>query len=566
MVARLAGARNKVRFLALHNDRVKGGQLTMPIGQRVVLIGGGHNALITAFYLAKGGFKPLVLERREIVGGGAITEEFYPGFRASTLAHTLGPLRADLAKDLQIEKFDCEILRPDPRVFAPAPDGKALFFYDDAAKTAAGIASLSAKDAAKYTQFAESLEETAGFFTQLSSITPPAIDHPTPEDLWNLLKTGRGVRSLGKTGMFDLLRWGPMAVADFVAEFFETELLRAAIAARGIFGAALGPWSAGSTAVLLLRAAADSHPVGSAAFPRGGLGSFTRALAESAKQAGAQIRTDAEVQHIQIKDGAVTGVVLADGEEIAVEAVVSGADPKRTFFNLIDASHLDPTFANRMKNFRANGNVAKVNLALGGLPTFPALDATESSLKSLAGRIHIGPEIDYLERAFDASKYGDFSKAPWLDVTIPTILDPALAPDGKHILSAYVQFAPYKLVDRSAVAQKKEGNWDARRKDLGDTVIKTLANYAPNLPGLVEGMQVITPKDLETSYGFTGGHIFHGELALDQLFTMRPVLDWARYKTPIRGLFLCGSGTHPGNGLTGTSGANAAREIIRDLR
>jgi phytoene dehydrogenase-like protein len=547
----------ETRFLALHGGRVEGGQLVMPLGQRVVLIGGGHNALITAFYLAKGGFKPLVLERREMVGGGAITEEFHPGFRASTLAHTLGPLRADIAKDLQLDKFACEILSPDPRVFAPTPDGKALHFYNDVAKTAAAIGSFSAKDATKYAQFAESLAETAGFFAQLTSITPPAIDKPTPEDLWNLLKTGRGVRSLGKTGIFDLLRWGPMAVADFVAEFFETELLRAVIAARGIFGTALGPWSAGSTAVLLLRAAADAHPVGSASFPRGGLGSFTRALAESAKQAGVEIRTDAEVQHIRIKDGAVAGVVLAGGEEIAADAVVSGVDPKRTFFNLADPSQLDPTFANRMKNFRANGTVAKVNLALGGLPVFSAFDATESSLKSLSGRIHIGPEIDYLERAFDASKYGEFSKSPYLDVTIPTILDPSLAPDGKHVLSAYVQFAPFKL---------KEGNWDARRKELGDTVIKTLAVYAPNLPDLIDYMQVITPKDLETSYGFTGGHIFHGELALDQLFTMRPVLDWARYKTPIRGLFQCGSGTHPGNGLTGASGANAAREIIRDLR
>ena len=529
----------------------------MPLGQRVVLIGGGHNALVTAFYLAKGGFKPLVLERREMVGGGAITEEFHPGFRASTLAHTLGPLRADIARDLQLENFDCEILSPDPRVFAPTPDGKALFFYNNLAGTAVSIGNFSPKDASKYAQFAASLEATAAFFMQLSSITPPAIDKPTPEDLWNLLKTGRGVRNLGKTGIFDLLRWGPMAVADFVAEFFETELLRAVIAARGIFGTALGPWSAGSTAVLLLRAAADAHPVGSAAFPRGGLGSFTRALAESAKQAGAEIRTDAEVRHILVKDGAVTGVVLAGGEEIGVEAVASGVDPKRTFFNLLDPSQLDPTFANRIKNFRTNGTVAKVNLALGSLPVFTALDATEGFLNALSGRIHIGPEIDYLERAFDASKYGEFSRAPWLDVTIPTILDPSLAPDGKHVLSACVQFAPFHL---------KEGNWDARRKDLGDTVIKTLAIYAPNLPGLVEGMQVITPKDLESSYGFTGGHIFHGELALDQLFTMRPVLDWARYKTPIRGLFLCGSGTHPGNGLTGASGANAAREIIRDLR
>src|SRR6266481_5106260 len=373
MVARFTGAPNKVRLFALRGDRVQGGQLTMPIGQRVVLIGGGHNALITAFYLAKGGFKPLVLERREMVGGGAITEEFCPGFRASTLAHTLGPLRADIAKDLLLERFDYEVIQPDPRVFAPAPDGKALFFYTDADKTAAGIAGLSSKDAAKYAQFAASLADTAAFFTQLSSITPPAIDHPTPEDLWNLLKTGRSVRSLGKTGIFDLLRWGPMAVADFVAEFFETELLRAVIAARGIFGTALGPWSAGSTAVLLLRAAADAHPVGSAAFPRGGLGSFTHALAESAKAGGAEIRTDAEVQHIRIKDGAVAGVVLTDGEEIVAEAVVSGADPKRTFFNLVDPSQLDPTFANRIRNIRASGNVAKVNFALNDLPSFPAL-------------------------------------------------------------------------------------------------------------------------------------------------------------------------------------------------
>jgi len=543
--------------LRIAAESVKGGQLDMPIGQRVVLIGGGQNALIAAFYLAKGGFKPLVLERREMVGGGAITEEFYPGFRASTLAHTLGPLRSDVARDLRVEKFECEILHPDPRVFAPTPGGDALFFYNDAAQTAGGIASLSAKDAAKYREFADSLDHLTGILDQFVSMTPPAIESPSFEDLWNLFKTGRNVRMLGKKGIFDFLRWGPMAVADFVSEFFETELLRAVLSARGIFGTALGPWSAGSTAVLLLHAAADSNPAGPAAFPRGGLGSLTRALAESAKQAGAEIRTDAGVQHIRVKDGAVSGIVLSDGEEIAVEAVVSGVDPKRTFFQLLDPGELDPTFANRMKNFRSKGNVAKVNLALGGLPTFPALEAHESPLKALSGRIHIGPEIDYLERAFDASKYGDFSKSPWLDVTLPTILDPALAPDGKHVLSAYVQYAPYKL---------REGDWDQRRKDLGDTVIKTLATYAPNLPGLVEAVQVITPKDLESTYGFTGGHVFHGELALDQLFTMRPVLDWARYKTPIRGLFLCGSGTHPGNGLTGASGANAAREIIHALR
>src|SRR3979490_3239190 len=430
------------RFFALDCDRGEGGQLTMSLGQRVALIGGGHNALVTAFYLAKGGFKPLVFERREMVGGGAITEEFHPGFRASTLAHTLGPLRADVALDMQLESFDCEILHPDPRVFAPTPDGNALLFYNDVAKTAGEIARLSSKDSAKYAQFASSLEKTANFFTQLTSVTPPAIDKPTPEDLWSLLKTGRSVRSLGKSGIFDLLRWGPMAVADFVAEFFETELLRAVIAARGIFGAALGPWSAGSTAVLLLRAAADAHPVGSAAFPCGGLGSFTHALAESARQAGAEIRTDAEVRHIRVKDGAVASLVLANGEEISANAVVSGVDPKRTFFHLIDPSQLDPTFALRIRNFRSNGTVAKVHLARNELPNCPALTdaiASDGFLKALSGRIHIGPEIDYLERAFDASKYGELPSAPYLDVTIPTLLDPSLPPEGNHVLSPPAQ-------------------------------------------------------------------------------------------------------------------------------
>jgi phytoene dehydrogenase-like protein len=538
----------------------EGGQLTMPIGQKVVLIGGGHNALVTAFYLAKGGFKPVVLERRETVGGGAITEEFHPGFHASTLSHTLGPLRADIARDMQLDKYSLQIFRPDPRVFAPVPDGRGLLFYDDAAKTAGAVSHFSAKDAGRYTEFAETLAQIAGVFGRIASITPPGIDRPSPEDFWNLLTTGLNVRGLGKNGIFDLLRWGPMAVADFVAEFFETELLRAVIAARGIFGANLGPWSAGSTTVLLLRAVADPHPAGSAAFPRGGLGDFSRALGEATKNAGAEIRTNAEVAQVRTKDGAVTGVVLSNGEEIACEAVVSGVDPKRTFFQLLDPTDLDPAFAMRIKNFRARGNVAKVHLALGDLPRFPALAsavAPDGFHEALAGRIHIGHEIDYLEKAFDASKYGEISFAPYLDVTIPTVLDPSLAPTGKHVLSAHFQFAPYKL---------REGNWNDRRGELVNAVLKTLGTYSPDLANLVEAAHVITPVDLEQCYGFTGGHIFHGELALDQMFTMRPVLDWARYQTPIRGLFLCGNGTHPGNGLTGTSGANAAKEIIHELR
>jgi len=532
----------------------------MPVGQNVVIVGGGHNALVTAFYLAKGGFKPLVLERREVIGGAAVTEEFHPGFRAPALAHTVGPLRADVAGDMQLEKSGLELIRPDPRVFAPAPDGRALLFYNDAAKTAEGIAKFSAADARKYLEFTNVLRRISEVFAQVVSMTPPSIDHPSPDALWNLFKVGRGFRGLGKKEMFRLLRWGPMAVADLVAEFFDTELLRAAIAARGIFGTAMGPWSAGTSAVLLLRAAADPHPVGPAAYPRGGMGSLTRVLAESAQRAGAEIRTESEVAEICVKDGAVCAVVLADGQEIPATAAVSGADPKRTFLRMVDPVHFDPDFLMKVQHYRSSGATAKINLALSALPDFPArasVAASESDQRALLGRIHIGPEIDYLERAFDASKYGEFSPAPYLDVTIPSIADASLAPAGQHVMSVCMQYAPFKL---------KNGGWPSRRQALADTVVKTLSTYAPTLPELVLAVQVITPHDLEETYGLTGGHIFHGELALDQLFTFRPLLDWARYRTPIRGLYLCGSGTHPGNGLTGASGANAAREIIHDLR
>jgi phytoene dehydrogenase-like protein len=343
-------------------------------------------------------------------------------------------------------------------------------------------------------------------------------------------------------------------VADLVAEFFETELLRATIAARGIFGTFLGPWSAGSSLVLLIRGAADAHPAGSAWFAQGGMGAVTQAMASAAKQAGAEIRSGAEVIEIRVKDGVATGVILSNGEEINGRAVISNADPKRTLLKLVDPMHLTPDFVLKLQHYRMPGTVAKVNLALSGLPKFTGLNGDESTLR---GRIHIGPEIDYLERAFDAAKYGNFSPHPYLEVAIPSVTDSSLAPAGKHVMSIYVQYAPFKL---------KNSDWESQRVAFGDTVVKTLAQYAPNLPELIESHQIITPQDLEDVYGLTCGHIFHGELALDQFFTMRPLLDWARYKTPIQNLYLCGSGTHPGAGLTGGSGANAAREILKGLK
>ena len=526
----------------------------MPDKRDVVIIGGGHNGLVTAFYLAKSGFKPLVLERRPQTGGAAITEEFHPGFRGSILTHSAGPLRADIVRDMQLEKNGLQLIRPEVGVTALSPDGRALMLYSDTKKAAEEISKFSAKDAAKYPQFQQSLEKIGRVISEVLNTTPPDIDNPSNSDLWSMLKAGKAIRDLGKKDMYRLLRWGPMAAADLVAEYFETELLRAVVAARGIFGTFLGPWSAGSSLVLLLRAAADSHPAGSGWFAAGGMGAVTQAMAAAARQAGAEIRTGAEVIEVRVKDGAATSVVLSTGEQISATAIISNADPKRTLLKLVDPIHLSPDFVMKLQHYRMPGTVAKVNLALSGLPKFNGLNGNATALNS---RIHIGPEIDYLERAFDESKYGEFSKQPYLEIAIPSLGDPSLVPSGQHVMSVYMQYAPFKL---------KNSDWESQRKKLGQAVVKTLAQYAPGLPQLILTHQIITPQDLEDTYGLTGGHIFHGELALDQFFTMRPLLDWGRYKTPIANLYLCGSGTHPGVGLTGGSGANAAREILKSLK
>jgi phytoene dehydrogenase-like protein len=527
----------------------------MPEQRDVVIIGGGHNGLVTAFYLAKAGFKPLVLERRAQPGGAAITDEFHPSFRCPTLAHVSGPILPEIMRDMQLEKHGLNLITSDIGVVALSPDGRALILYNDAKKSAQEISKFSQKDAARYLEFQQSLGKMGRVIGEALRLVPPNIDNPSRGDLWGMLQSGRSIRKLGKKDMYRLLRWGPMAVADLVAEYFETELLRATIAARGIFGTFLGPWSAGSSMVLLIRAAGDAHPAGSACFAAGGMGSLTQAMASSAKQAGAEIRSSAEVIEVRVKDGVATSVVLSSGEEISARAIISNADPKRTLLKLVDPAHLTPDFVMKLQHYRMPGTVAKVNLALSGLPHFPALNGSDDA--ALGGRIHIGPEIDYLERAFDDAKYGNFSRQPYLEATIPSVVDPSLAPAGQHVMSIYVQYAPYKL---------KGSDWETQRVPLGDTVVKTLTQYAPNLPQLILSHRIITPQDLEETYGLTGGHIFHGELALDQFFTMRPLLDWARYRTPIQNLFLCGSGTHPGAGLTGGSGANAAREILKHLK
>lgn len=528
--------------------------------RRIVIVGAGPNGLVAAAYLARAGLHPLVLERRPVVGGVATTEEIHPGFRCSPVAAGPGPLLAGVARDLDLRRHGLEIVRPPVRLFAPSPDGRSLLLYDDPDRTAAALSCGFPGEARRYAEFQQSLCRIGAALAPLLSMTPPSLNGPTAKDTWKLLAIGRRFRALSRPDAFRLLRWGPMPVGDLACEWFETEPLRAAVAARGIHGVFAGPRSAGTSANLLLQAASEAHAAGATSFVKGGMGALAEALARAARSAGAEIRREAEVARIDVRGGAVTGVTLESGEEIPARAVVSSADPRRTFLGLLDPADLDPEFLVSIRNYRSEGSAAKAHLALSGLPRFTALEDAPGEacvLEALSGRIQIGPDLDSLERAFDAAKYGRFSPQPYCEVTLPSIGDPSLAPPGCHVLSAHVQYAPYTL---------RDGDWQSRREELGDALVWALSRYAPNLTGLIVGRRILTPLDLEETYGLTGGHLFHGEHALDQLFAMRPVPACAQYRTPIVGLFLCGSGTHPGGGVTGAPGANASREIVRDLR
>ena len=518
----------------------------------ILIIGSGHNGLTTAFYLAKAGHQVMVLERRAVVGGCLATEEFALGFHAP-LANAIGPLRRSVVRDMGLATR-VQFVHPDPRLVALAPDGRALTFAADIGRTTEAIGAFSQNDAKQYPEFCGALRRLGGFLSSLFELTPPSIDAPAAGEVWEMVKVGKRFRGLGRTDGFRLLRWGPMAAADLVAEWFETDPLQAAIAARGVFGTAMGPWSAGSGAVLLLNAGTDPAPGGSGISVKGGPSALAAAMAEAARAAGVQIRTGTSVARVLVRDGRAAGVVLDDGTEIAAAAVVSNADPKRSFLGLLDPVDLDPGFLTKVRNYRSRGTVAKVHLALNTLPAFRGV----ASPSQLHGRIIIAPGIDYLERAFDAWKYGELPREPYLDMSIPTLTDPSLAPAGKHVMSIHVQFVPYALA--------KGNNWTDARQALASIVLATLEKYAPGIGAAVETAQVLSPVDLEETYGLSGGHIYHGEPSLDQLFTMRPILGYARYRTPVENFFLCGSGTHPGGGITAASGQNAAREITLALK
>ena len=523
-----------------------------------IVIGAGHNSLVTAGYLAKSGLRTLVVERRERVGGIADTTELAPGARVPTLMHTVGRLRPSVVRDLDLKRHGLTLLAPEVRVFAPSPDGTALILYGDPARTAEGLHGRSEKDAAAYPDFDRRVRVLSRFLAALGDETPPDIVSPGFGDALLGLRLGRAFRGLGRLDARTILRVLPMAVADFVAESFETDALQAAIAWRGVRFASLGPWSGGSAAVLLGDSAGnDGGVAGETVYARGGPGALAEALAAAARTLGAEVRTSADVIAVTTADGRATGVALASGEEIAAPMVVSGADPKRTLLDLVDPVTLGPSMRWRAGNIRQPGVVAKVNLVLSVVPRFPAANGDERLLR---GRILVAPGIDPIERAFDASKYGRPSETPVLEATIPSLADPTLvsgAPEGTQVMSVIAQYAPYRL---------RDGDWDASREALGDRVMAVLESVAPGISSLVAARQVLTPLDLERDFGLTGGHPLHAEPALDSFFLWRPLLGYARYRLPVEGLYLCGSGAHPGGGISGWPGQNAAREILADAK
>ena len=522
-----------------------------------IIIGAGHNGLTTAAYLAKAGKKVLVLERRPVIGGIAATEEIFPGFKFSTCEHLAGSFAREIIADLGLQKHGLEILPLNPLLFAPSLDEHSLVIPPALAKATDEIGRHSKNDAGKYPVFCALLKKLSAYLLTLYSLPLPDRAEPGSSTPAELLKAIWKFHRLGKKQGYEFLRLLPMSVADLLHEWFENDLLKAALAASAIHGSFVGPRQQGTSFNLLHHQLGDSNgALQTAGFVRGGIGNLPQALALAARQYGAEIRTGAEVVKIVANNGVATAVVLPNGDEIPATIVISSADVKRTFLSLVEATYLDPHFLLQVRNIRSRGTLAKVNLALDSLPRFKG-SIDPGAPAPLGGIIHIGPTLDYLERASDDAKYGRFSREPFLEITIPSVADPSLAPAGKHVMSVWMQSAPFHL---------REDDWNSQRDLLGDTVINLIEDYAPGFKNSILHRQVLTPLDLEETYGLTEGHVHHAEMTLDQIFFMRPLPGWARYGTPIENLYLCGSGTHPGGGVTGLPGYYAAKRILKKSR
>ena len=518
-----------------------------------IVIGGGHNGLVTAAYLASAGKKVVVLERREILGGCAVTEEIWPGYRVSTGAYLVSLLQDRIVRELELERFGYRVQPKDPAFFSVYPDGRHLFFWSDHRKTLNEIAKFSARDAEAFPKYEAHIERLAEVVESLLLVTPPEFPPRKPADFIEYLKLLAKFRRLSARDIAGLVKIFTQSAADLLDEWFESPEIKVTLATDGVIGANGGPRSAGTAYILM------HHCMGGVGgkrglwgFVQGGMGAVSEAIAASARAKGAEIRTSSPVSHVLIKNGKAQGVILENGDELHAPIVASNLDPKLTFLRLVAPQHLDPEFSASIERFRVEGTSLKINLALESLPDFTALPGTPGPQHGAT--MHICPSIEYVERAWDDAKYGRPSHNPLIEMTCPTIYDPSLAPRGRHIMGIFLQYAPYTL---------RGATWEDLREPYGDRVLEVISHYAPNMRDIVRERQILSPLDLERRFGISGGNIFHGEMSLDQMFVLRPVAGWARYRTPVPGLFICGSGAHPGGGVMGAPGYNAAREILK---
>jgi phytoene dehydrogenase-like protein len=523
-----------------------------------IIVGGGHNGLVAAAYLARAGRRVLVLEARELVGGCAVTEEVWPGYRVSTASYLVSLLQEKVVRDLELARFGYQVDAKDPAFFSPFPDGRYFFMWQDRAKTLAEIAKFSARDAEAYPKYEAHLERLAQVAESLLLTTPPDFPPHGVGDFFEYLKLAGRMRGLSRPEIVGLVKIFTQSAADFLDTWFESEQLKVTLATDGVIGANGGPRSPGTAYILLhhCMGGVNGHR-GLWGFVRGGMGAVSNAIADSARSRGAVIRTSSPVEKIVVRQNRARGVVLKNGEEIAAGLIASNLDPHKTFLGLLDAANLDPEFVDGIRKFRSEGTSLKMNLAVSGLPEFRALPGNPPGSPGPQHRatMHLCPSVEYIERAWDDAKYGRPSQSPLIEMTIPTMYDPSLAPAGRHIMGIFLQYAPYTLA---------QSTWDREREPYSERIIDVIEEYCPNIRNIVVERQTLTPLDLERRFHITGGNIFHGEMALDQMFVLRPMAGWASYRTPVKGLYLCGSGAHPGGGVMGAPGHNAAREMLRD--
>jgi len=520
-----------------------------------VVIGGGHNGLVTAAYLARAGLDVVVLERRHVLGGAAVTEEVFPGFRFSVASYVVSLLRPEIVRELRLPNHGLEIL-PLDGTFTPL-DGDYLWRVNDHGRTVRELRRWSASDAEAYDEYSRLMVEMARFVKPILSMAPPDPGRIRPREWLPVARLARAFNDLSLEQRAVFVQLMTMSAADFLDQWFETDPLKATMSASGIIGTFQGIRSPGTAYVLLHHYMGEIDGVLRAwGIPRGGTGAVSEAIASAARSFGAEIRPEVSVEHLVTRGDEVTGVVTASGEEVTGRVTLSSLDARQTFLRLVPPGHLEPSFVAEVERYRFRGSSGKVNLALDGLPDFTCLSGDGEHLR---GAISFSPSIDYMELAYDDAKSGRFSRRPYIDMIIPTLVDPSMAPPGKHVMSCFVQYAPYRLADGD--------EWDDTRRDaFGETVIDTIAERAPNIRDLILHAQVLTPRDIEDRFGLSEGNIFQGELSLEQLFFNRPVPGWARYRTPLRNLWMCGSATHPGGGIMGASGRLAAQQVLRSLR